>query len=30
METVLVVGAGQSGFGVATSLRDKGSTARWC
>ncbi|MEV6908863.1 FAD-dependent oxidoreductase [Amycolatopsis sp. NPDC051071] len=28
METVLVVGAGQSGFGVATSLRDKGFGGR--
>ncbi|MFD6067338.1 NAD(P)/FAD-dependent oxidoreductase [Amycolatopsis lurida] len=28
METVLVVGAGQSGFGVATSLRDKGFDGR--
>ncbi|HET6285963.1 MAG TPA: FAD-dependent oxidoreductase [Amycolatopsis sp.] len=28
METVLVVGAGQSGFGVATSLRDNGFDGR--
>ncbi len=28
METVLVVGAGQSGFGVAASLRDKGFDGR--
>lgn len=28
METVLVVGAGQSGFGVASSLRDKGFGGR--